>query len=106
MSLADNMKDELRRIGDIVTAARDLVADGQLINLNPLESEISRICGEIECLNGDEARNLKPVLLSLIDDLDRLAGMMRERQTEYEDELRSLSTHANATRAYGGRGGK
>lgn len=102
MSLAEDMRDELTRIGDIVIAARDLIADGQLINLNPLENEVSRICGEIECLNADQAAPLKPVLLSLIDDLDRLAGEMRQRQNEFEQELREVSTHANAARAYGG----
>ena len=32
-----------------------------------------------------------PVLLSLMDELDRLAGEMRARQAEYETELRELA---------------
>jgi len=102
MSLAEDMRDEITRIGDIVVAARDLISDGQLINLNPLENEMSRICGEIETLNADQAAPLKPALLSLIDDLDQLAGEMRQRQNEFEHELREISSHTNATRAYNG----
>lgn len=102
MSQAETMRDELSRIGDIVVAARDLISDGQLINLNPLESEVSRICGEIECLNADQAAPLKPVLLALINDLDRLAGEMRQRQNEFEQELREVSSHSKAARAYAG----
>ena len=99
MNRAETFNDELSRIGDIIVAARDLVADGQLINLAPLEGEINRICQGLTSLSGPEAETVKPVLLSLMDELDRLAGEMRSRQAEYETELRELTTHANAARA-------
>lgn len=100
MNRADSIRDELTRIGDIIVAARDLVADGQLINLKPLENEIGRICEGMNGLNGVDAERIKPVLLGLLDDLDRLAAEMRLRQTDYEEQLRSLSSHGQAAQAY------
>lgn len=100
MSHAQTIHEELTRIADIVTAARGLVADGQMINLAPLEAEVTRICGELDGLSGAEAQTLKPVLLSLMDDLDALARLMREKQAEFEKELRTLTTHRSAAKAY------
>lgn len=100
MTSADTLCQELARINDVVAAARDLVADGQLINVAPLEGEIGRICGGLGSLTGAEAEKVKAVLLSLMDELDRLAGEMRTRQDEYERELRALATHRKAAHAY------
>lgn len=112
MITADDICRDLTHIGDVISAARDLVADGQLVNLGPLEREVDRICGGLVDLPGGDAEKVKPVLLSLMDELDRLAEQMRARQGEYESELRSLASHQNATKAYrkapapGTRGGK
>ncbi len=100
MSDAATIRAELARINEVVAAARDLIADGQFINLAPLEGEVERICGGIGALSGTDAEIVKPALLALMDELDRLAGEMRERQGEYESELRSLASHRNAARAY------
>lgn len=100
MNRVDSIRDELTRVADIIVAARDLVGDGQLINLKPLENEIGRICEDMTGLNGVDAERVKPVLLGLIDDLDRLASEMRLRQTDYEEQLRSLSNHGKASQAY------
>lgn len=100
MNRAEVICDELVRVGDIIVAARDLVADGQVINLKPLENEIGRICDGMDGLNAIDAERVKPVLLSLIDDLDRLATEMRARQSDFEDQLRSLTTHGKAAQAY------
>lgn len=97
---AETLCHELARINEVITAARELVADGQLVNLAPLEGEVARICGALATLSATEARRAQPVLLALMDELDRLAGEMRARQSEYEEELRSLASHRNAARAY------
>jgi hypothetical protein len=100
MTSAQTICNELTRVGDIIVAARDLVADGQLINIKPLENEIGRICGDLGGLNATDAERVRPILLALIDDLDRLAAEMRARQSDFEDELRAFSTHSKATTAY------
>ncbi len=102
MNRAETIRDELTRVGDIIVAARDLVSDGQMINLKPLEGEIGRICEGLNGLNAVDAERIKPVLLGLIDDLDRLAIEMRNRQNDCEEQLRSLSSHGKAARAYTG----
>lgn len=99
-SNAEGISHDLTHIGDVISAARDLVADGQLVNLGPLEREVDRICGGLGELTRGEAERVKPVLLSLMDELDRLAEEMRARQGEYESELRSLASHQNAAKAY------
>lgn len=48
MTRAERICDELNRVGDVIIAARDLVNDGQLIKLAPLQNEINRICSGLD----------------------------------------------------------
>ena len=100
MTRAESICDELNRVGDVITAARDLVNDGQLINLAPLQNEINRICSGLDGLDAAAAAQVQPVLLGLIDDLDHLAHDMRVRQLGHEEQLRALTTHSGAATAY------
>jgi hypothetical protein len=104
-STAEDLKTDLQGLGSIVTAARGFVADGKVVDLVPLEHEIKRICDNIIALPADQNAPLKPVMLALIDDLDKLATEIRDSHSELEGQLRSSSTHKSAVAAYNKGGG-
>ncbi len=105
LSTAEDLKTDLQGLGSIVTAARGFVADGKVVDLAPLEQEIKRICGSITALPADQNAPLKPVMVALIDDLDKLAAEIRDTHSELEGQLKSFSNHKTAIAAYAKGGG-
>lgn len=103
---AEDLKTDLQGLGSIVTAARGFVADGKVVDLAPLEQEIKRICGSITALPADQNAPLRPVMVALIDDLDKLAAEIRDTHSELEGQLRSFSNHKTAIAAYAKGGGR
>ena len=102
---AEDLKMDLQGLGSIVTAARGFVADGKVVDLVPLEQEIKRICDRITTLPTDQNVPLRPVMVALIDDLDKLAAEIRNTHSELESQLQSFSKHTNAVAAYAKGGG-
>jgi hypothetical protein len=73
---AQTIRSDLTKINDVVAAARDLVGDGQIINMQPLENEVERICANMNGLDAAHANEIRPIMLSLMDELDHLAKAM------------------------------
>ncbi len=92
--------EDITKISDIVTAARDLVEDGQIINIQPLEKEVEALCARLAEVGAQTARAVQPVLLGLMEELNHLAQTMADRHRELSGELRSLAAHGNAASAY------
>ena len=102
---AEDLKMDLQGLDSIVTAARGFVADGKVVDLAPLEQEIKRICERITTLPTDQNVPLRPVMVALIDDLDKLAAEIRATHSELESQLQNFSDHTNAVAAYAKGGG-
>ncbi len=100
LSTAEDLKTDLQGLGSIVTAARGFVADGKVVDLAPLEQEIKRICDSITELPADQNAPLRPVMVALIDDLEKLAAEIRDTHSELEGQLQSFSNHTTAVAAY------
>ena len=103
MKPSDSINEDIARISDIVAAARDLIDDGQIINIHPLEKEVEGLCARVTALDPLTAKGVQPVLLGLMEELNRLAEAMGERHRELAGALRSLSQHGNAASAYAAR---
>ena len=99
-TMAADLKADLQGLGAIVIAARGFVADGKVVDLAPLEQEIKRICDSITELPADQNAPLRPVMVALIDDLEKLAAEIRDTHSELEDQLQSFSNHTTAVAAY------
>ena len=102
---AEDLKTDLQGLGSIVIVARGFVADGKVVDLETLEQEIKRICGNITALPANQNAPLKPVMVALIDDLDKLAAEIRDTHSELEGQLKSFSNHKTAIAAYAKGGG-
>jgi hypothetical protein len=99
-SKAESLKLDLQNVASIIVAARGLVAEGQTVNLAPLEKEVRRLCEAISALDAAENMPLRPMMVSLIDDLDKLAEDMRRRHAELKSQLESLNTGSRVVTAY------
>ena len=100
MDQLDTLLEDIARVSDVVAAARDLIDDGQIINIQPLEKEVGDLCARMTGLDAAAARKVQPVLLGLMEELNRLAETMGERHRELSGALRNLSQHGNAANAY------
>jgi len=99
-SKADRLKLDLQNVASIILAARGLVAEGQAVNLTPLETEVRRLCDALGTLTPAENMPLRPMMVSLIDDLDKLAGDISRRHSELKSQLESLNSGSRAATAY------
>ncbi len=92
--------EELQGLNDLVVAARDIVATGQTIDLAPVEQEVERICDDIKRLAPQQSANLKPALLSLIDDLGKLTEDMTACHAELKSQLENMASHSTVAATY------
>jgi hypothetical protein len=97
---ADRLKLDLQNVASIILAARGLVAEGQTVNLTPLETEVRRLCDEISAIPAAENMPLRPMMVSLIDDLDKLAGDISRRHDQLKSQLESLNSGSRVATAY------
>ena len=96
----EQLRQDLHNVGSIVSAARGLISKGQGVNLEPLEREVQRLCDEIIKLPGVESTPLRPLMMGLIDELNKLAGEMRGHHAQLQEQLRELTARDRATAAY------
>jgi len=97
---AESLKLDLQNVASIIGTARGLVAEGQAVNLMPLEREVHRLCEEIGGLPAPGNMPLRPMMVSLIDDLDKLADDIRRRHDELKSQLESLNSGSRVAAAY------
>jgi hypothetical protein len=100
MTQTETLSREITGISAIIAAARGIVSDGKAVNLQPLEAEMRRLCASIEGIPRNDARNLEPRLLALIDELDRLFNAIAHKRDSLKDEIRDLSLRDRAVNAY------
>lgn len=100
VSKTELLRQDLHNVGSIVSAARSLIQTGQMVNLEPLEREVQRLCDQIIALPGIENAPLRPMMMSLIDELNKLAGEMRGHHAQLQEQLRELTARERATAAY------
>ncbi len=99
-SRVDLLRQDLQNVSSIVTAARGLIAQGQGVNLQPLEREVQRLCEDILQLPGIDGAPLRPIMTGLIDELTKLAGEMRGHHAQLQEQLHELTSRERATAAY------
>lgn len=103
MSAADELRTDLAKARNIISAARDMAADGHVVDLTPMQAKVEHLCNGIATLPVDDAAALKPRLVDLIDELDKLQATMLERRKELENALSELDGRgrsASAATAY------
>ena len=101
MTAGQEVRSALDQAQQAIAAASALVAEGQVVDLAGLDEGIGRICGDIAALPKPERLTYKPQLLSLIDALNRLVGMIEARHGEMAAALSGVASRRSAVSAYG-----
>lgn len=92
--------DRLQQRVDLGEAA---VGQGEDAELHGLDEDVAAFCGAVRGLPLEAGQRLRPKLEVLLQGVDRLQAMMRERHDAMKDEMQDHSRRAQATRAYGDR---
>ena len=90
----------LEEVVGAIALARRKVGEGQLVDLSGLEKRVDELCTAIREQDGKEAQSLRPSLLSLIEDLNRLSEDLKSQQGEVAAELKDTQSHRSAAAAY------
>ena len=90
----------LEEVAGAIALARRKVGEGQLVDLSGLEKRVDELCTAIREQDGREAQSLRPSLISLIDDLNRLSEDLKTQQGEVAAELKGTQSHRSAAAAY------
>lgn len=84
-----------------ISAARAALAEGRPLVLDGLVEHVDRVCRDLAALPNAEATVFKSRLLTILDDLNGLAGTLTREHDALKHALKDLSTHQRAQSAYG-----
>jgi hypothetical protein len=106
MTETQALKRRLKEASAAIAAARQTLANGDLVDLGGLETEVDEICGGLTKVPAQEAQNLKSALISLANDLDLLSKDLNETHEKLAGEIEGVQARQRATKAYGRGKGK
>lgn len=97
------VEEALQKAAAAIGAARTLLDQGNVVDLEGLEAHVESACDAIPALESDEKDRLKPALVALIDGLNGLSEELTSQHAEIAGTLNGLSTRQRAMSAYGPR---
>lgn len=101
MSAARKIHKQLQATTEQIDAARRMVAAGRLVDLSGLKGQVEHLCGAIEALPSDQRDGFRAPIVSLIDELDKLAGVIKTQHAALQRGLKAVSARRQANTAYG-----
>ncbi len=104
MNMTHEYACDIGRLTDLVLAARAILADGRIVDLSGLAQEVSAVADKLRVSRIDDSRPIKPALLSLVEEFDRLRDEICRQHVVLSHELKKLGVRHGATMAYGRHG--
>ena len=101
MNATEQLGQDLKGLGTALARAEAEVAAGNLIDLGPLEGCVADLCGRLSGLSSEDAESLRPRMLALFDDFDRLTRAIESRLEEVKGALGGTTSRKRAIGAYG-----
>jgi hypothetical protein len=98
---ADELRARLLETANLVGTARNLIAEGGVVDLQGLDDRVASICAALPKLPPDEREALKPALIALMDGLGGLADTVKAQHALLADKLSTVSQGSRAAGAYG-----
>ena len=96
-----DLAEDLRMLDGMVARARGEIANGGVIDLEPLAIKVTALCAEIDRLPGDEAMRFKPTLIALISELNAFGQQIEAGLEALARELGEHGRRRDAAAAYG-----
>jgi len=91
----------LEAAGGLLGEARRRLAEGTTEDIAQLAAAIETCCQGIQALAPSEGQQLRPGLVGLMDELNRLENELKHQRDRLEEHLASLATRRRAHAAYG-----
>ena len=101
MTDANALKRRIEAAANVINQTRQAVARGDGVDLSGLEKEVDGICQAIAGAEPGAGALLKPALVALMDDLDRLTEVLQGAHAQLRKEMNALGARRRATKAYG-----
>jgi len=101
MSQSNGLGGLVQALSGVVVRARGELDSGNLVDLTAIETCVSELCAQAATLSPADGRDLRPRLLSLMDDFEHLSKAIESRLGELKRELGDTAGRQNALRAYG-----
>jgi len=80
----DEVAKRLKTVTDYVRDCERRVAQGDIMDLQGLDNNVIELCDAIAALPKDEGQALEAQMMTLIEDLEKLADVMREQHEKFE----------------------
>lgn len=94
------IRSELQTLATLVAAARAILGDGRAVDLAGFDRRVAALCQSVQSLGVKDAQLLKPGLIALIDDIERLKHDLLAQQEALGTELKRLGVGHKAASAY------
>lgn len=92
---------QLGNANGLVSEARRRLSEGSAEDMAELAAAIETCCRNIQDLAPAEGQQLRPGLVGLMDELNRLETELKQQRDRLEEHLASLATRRRAHAAYG-----
>jgi hypothetical protein len=96
----DQILRDLDQCKSLILAARHQINEGANIDLNILEKKIADVCAEINSHSEKDRVVFKMPMLSLLDDMDKLFLLLKEKHAELGESIKNLAPQQRAVSAY------
>ncbi len=100
MSQSGEIMADLGAFGGMIARAEADLAAGVILDLAPLETQITELCARIERLPPGAGREVQPKLLALADAFGRLGQSIETTMTGLKTEMGQVSGRQRAASAY------
>ena len=101
MSETAALDHQMEKAGLLIDAARDLLTEGNLVDLDGLDQRIQELCADIGKLPADLRNGFKGRMIGLIDNLNGLVELLSAQHRELNKEIKGVSNRQRAVTAYG-----
>ncbi|MEQ8195347.1 MAG: hypothetical protein RIB59_12750 [Rhodospirillales bacterium] len=82
-----DIEQEVHNVSAMIAAARQMVAEGQSVDLASLEGTVDAICRLIHDNPPEHSRDIRKALAALVEDLDALEHELTEQHRRLEENL-------------------
>ena len=92
---------EISTLEGLLGRARSDIANGGVIDLTPMVERINGLCSRIDRLPREDGQAFRPALVTLLDDLEGLATLLKTGLEALATELGDHGRRRHAVSAYG-----
>lgn len=100
MTIAGDLLRDIKTLSGLLEEARGELDNGATIDLDPLQPQVEDICQRAARLPAGEEETIRPRLLALIDELNRLGAALEARVADLKDMLEQAGDRGRALEAY------